>query len=149
MIAKDTPYTDDLLIHQIYKTMRMFTNTLNEMLRTYGLYSAEWTVLNFLKKHDGSLQSDIAAALQIEAAAISKTLGKMEKKHLITRTVRKDKREKYIFLTPNAKNIFPALSQAVTLHRNQALSDLSEADRKKMLSFIVSMSQQLTGSESH
>ena len=71
-------YTDDALIHHLYLTMRAFTKGVNDAMKPLGLYSSEWTVLNFVAKHDSFPQSDIAAALEIEGAAISKTLSKME-----------------------------------------------------------------------
>ena len=67
-------YTDDALIHHLYLTMRAFTKGVNEVMKPLGLYSSEWAVLNFVAKHDSFPQSDIAAALEIEGAAISKTL---------------------------------------------------------------------------
>ena len=92
-------YTDDALIHHLYLTMRAFTKGVNDAMKPLGLYSSEWTVLNFVAKHDSFPQSDIAAALEIEGAAISKTLSKMEQKGLIVRTSSQDKREKRISLT--------------------------------------------------
>ena len=71
---------DDDLIHQIYVTMRLFTKNLNEIITPYEVYSSEWTIINYLHHHDEISQADLAAALQIEAAAVSKTIGKMEKK---------------------------------------------------------------------
>ena len=79
----DTIMLDDALIHHMYLVMRAFTKGVNEALKPLNLYSSEWTVLNFVTKHDSFPQSDIAAALEIEGAAISKTLSKMEQKGLI------------------------------------------------------------------
>ena len=76
----DTIMLDDALIHHMYLVMRAFTKGVNEALKPLNLYSSEWTVLNFVTKHDSFPQSDIAAALEIEGAAISKTLSKMEQK---------------------------------------------------------------------
>ena len=75
---------DDALIRQLHVTVRAFTKGVNEVMKPLGLYSSEWTVLNFVTKHDSFPQSDIAAALEIEGAAISKTLSKMEQKGLIS-----------------------------------------------------------------
>ena len=69
---------DDALIHQIYVTMRLFTKNLNEVMTPYEVYSSEWTIINYLHHHAEISQADLAAALQIEAAAVSKTIGKME-----------------------------------------------------------------------
>lgn len=130
---------DDVLIRQLHVTVRAFTKGVNEVMKPLGLYSSEWTVLNFVAKHDSFPQSDIAAALEIEGAAISKTLSKMEQKGLIVRTSSQDKREKRISLTEKGRELYPLAAQAAGSHRSAVLAGLSRDDRQQMLSFIQSM----------
>ena len=130
---------DDALIRQLHVTVRAFTKGVNEVMKPLGLYSSEWTVLNFVAKHDSFPQSDIAAALEIEGAAISKTLSKMEQKGLIVRTSSQDKREKRISLTEKGRELYPLAAQAAGSHRSAVLAGLSRDDRRQMLSFIQSM----------
>ena len=138
-------YTDDALIHHLYLTMRAFTKGVNDAMKPLGLYSSEWTVLNFVAKHDSFPQSDIAAALEIEGAAISKTLSKMEQKGLIVRTSSQDKREKRISLTEKGRELYPLAAQAADSHRSAVLAGLSRDDRRQMLSFIQSMLDRIHG----
>lgn len=135
----DTIMLDDALIHHMYLVMRAFTKGVNGALKPLNLYSSEWTVLNFVAKHDSFPQSDIAAALEIEGAAISKTLSKMEQKGLIVRTSSQDKREKRISLTEKGRELYPLAAQAAGNHRSAVLAGLSRDDRQQMLSFIQSM----------
>lgn len=130
---------DDALIRQLHVTVRAFTKGVNEALKPLNLYSSEWTVLNFVAKHDSFPQSDIAAALEIEGAAISKTLSKMEQKGLIVRTSSQDKREKRISLTEKGRELYPLAAQAAGSHRSAVLAGLSRDDRRQMLFFIQSM----------
>lgn len=130
---------DDALIRQLHVTVRAFTKGVNEVMKPLGLYSSEWAVLNFVAKHDSFPQSDIAAALEIEGAAISKTLSKMEQKGLIVRTSSQDKREKRISLTEKGRELYPLAAQAAGSHRSAVLAGLSRDDRQQMLSFIQSM----------
>ena len=130
---------DDALIRQLHVTVRAFTKGVNEVMKPLGLYSSEWTVLNFVAKHDSFPQSDIAAALEIEGAAISKTLSKVEQKGLIVRTSSQDKREKRISLTEKGRELYPLAAQAAGNHRSAVLAGLSRDDRQQMLSFIQSM----------
>lgn len=140
---KAPAFNDDFLMHRLYVMIRLFTKTLNDSISSYGLYSSEWTVLNYLIHHDGLLQTDIAAALEIEPAAISKTLGKMEKKGLITKSFQQDKREKYISLTPAAKELFPTLAAAVRDHRERALASIPQDQLQSMLKTICTMTDNL------
>lgn len=141
----DTIMLDDALIHHMYLVMRAFTKGVNEALKPLNLYSSEWTVLNFVAKHDSFPQSDIAAALEIEGAAISKTLSKMEQKGLIVRTSSQDKREKRISLTEKGRELYPLAAQAAGNHRSAVLAGLSRDDRRQMLSFIQSMLDRIHG----
>ena len=141
----DTIMLDDALIHHMYLVMRAFTKGVNEALKPLNLYSSEWTVLNFVAKHDSFPQSDIAAALEIEGAAISKTLSKMEQKCLIVRTSSQDKREKRISLTEKGRELYPLAAQAAGNHRSAVLAGLSPDDRRQMLSFIQSMLDHIHG----
>ena len=123
--------------------MRLFTKTLNDNISPAGIYSSEWAVLNYLTHHDHMLQSEIAQALEIEPAAISKTLSKMEKKGLVSKSSLKDKREKYISLTPAGEELFPTLAATVQAHREKALDGLSEKQLKTMLKAISQMNDNL------
>ena len=130
---------DDASIRQLHVAVRAFTKGVTEVMKPLGLYSSEWAVLNFVAKHDSFPQSDIAAALEIEGAAISKTLSKMEQKGLIVRTSSQDKREKRISLTEKGRELYPLAAQAAGNHRSAVLAGLSRDDRQQMLSFIQSM----------
>lgn len=132
-------YTDDALIHYLYLTMRAFTKGVNDAMKPLGLYSSEWTVLNFVARHDQFPQADIASALEIEGPAISKTLSKLEKKGLITRSIRQDKREKRVSLTDRGRELFPLAAEAAERHRSAVLAGLSMSDRQSLLSFVQSM----------
>ena len=76
---------DDLLIHQLYQTMRAFSKTLNSEIYTADVYSSEWSILKMVKKHDNISQLELANCLNVEPAAISKTIKKMEEKNLVKR----------------------------------------------------------------
>lgn len=141
----DTIMLDDALIHHMYLVMRAFTKGVNEVMKPLGLYSSEWAVLNFVANHDSFPQSDIAAALEIEGAAISKTLSKMEQKGLIVRTSSQDKREKRISLTEKGRELYPLAAQAAGSHRSAVLAGLSRDDRRQMLFFIQSMLDHIHG----
>jgi len=130
------PSSDDRLIHQLYQTIRVFTKTLNNSTHDLGIYSSEWFVLNLVSKHGSLSQSEIVADLHIEPAAVSKTLSKMEKKGLIERSSREDRREKYAALTPLAQQLFPNLHEVVSAHRDKALAGISEEERQQLYKTI-------------
>ncbi|WP_296898954.1 MarR family transcriptional regulator [uncultured Megamonas sp.] len=120
---------DDLLIHQLYQTMRAFSKTLNNEIYTADVYSSEWSVLKMVKEHDMISQLELSNMLNVEPAAISKTIKKMEEKNLVERKRLQGKREKYIFLTNHALEIYDFLQEKVSQHRIKALKGLSQEER--------------------
>lgn len=120
---------DDLLIHQLYQTIRAFSKTLNNEIYTADVYSSEWSVLKMVKEHDMMSQLELANMLNVEPAAISKTIKKMEEKNLVERRRLQGKREKYIFLTEHALEIYDLLEKKVSQHRMKALNGLSRDER--------------------
>lgn len=134
-ISTNTEILDDQLIHQLYQTMRAFSKTLNNEIFMNGVYSSEWSVLKMLREHEAISQLELANALNVEPAAISKTLTKMEKKNLVERQRLPGKREKYISLTTYAQKLYLKIEPKVAKHRTLALNGLSEEERKIMLNF--------------
>lgn len=124
---------DDQLIHQLYQTMRAFSKTLNNEIFTTGVFSSEWYVLKMVKEHESISQLELANILNVEPAAISKTLTKMASKNLIQRHRVAGKRENYILLTSHAEEIYDELEVKVQQHRRKALQNLSQEERKIML----------------
>lgn len=143
MIDDETQKKDEALLHQIFVTMRLFTKAINDTIKRYNVYSSEWSVLRYLINHPSVSQTAIATALQIEPAAISKTLAKMEKKGLIYRTCKEDKREKYITLTEQGRTLYPLVAAHVNEQRSLALRGLSAEDRKAARLFINTMFENL------
>lgn len=124
---------DDQLIHQLYQTMRAFSKTLNNEIFTTGVFSSEWYVLKMVKEHESISQLELANILNVEPAAISKTLTKMANKNLIKRHRVAGKRENYILLTKHAQEIYTQVQAKVDEHRRKALQNLSDDERKIML----------------
>lgn len=131
--STDMEVLDDQLIHQLYQTMRAFSKTLNNEIFMNGVYSSEWSVLKMVREHEAISQLELANALNVEPAAISKTLTKMEKKNLVERQRLPGKREKYISLTTYAQKLYLEIEPKVAKHRTLALNDLSKEERQTML----------------
>ncbi|MFA6849100.1 MAG: MarR family transcriptional regulator [Selenomonadaceae bacterium] len=126
----------DQLMHQIYQTTRALSKTLNNELSNYNLYSSEWSIVKLIHEQGTMSQITLANYLNIEPAAISKALAKLEKKDIIDRYFGKDKREKYIQLTPIANDQYDALNTVVTTHRARALEGLTEKDRQQFITLL-------------
>ena len=118
---------------------RSMTKSLNQLLEVYGLFSSEWTIINSIKIHGEMTQSVLADYLNIEPAAISKSLVKLEKKGIVERRIGMGKREKYVFLSQKAIKQYPEWSRVIAEHREQILSTLLEEEQKELIFLLNEM----------
>ena len=128
---------DDELIRQLFCTTRIFSRTLNGCVAPLGLHSSEWMVLNFIHWNDGIAQADLIRYFKVEAAAITRTLSRLEKKGLICRHPMEKGRGKYIELTEAGRDLFAKAEPFVTAHRRQALQGLSAMERQQLLTLCA------------
>lgn len=131
----------DQMIHQLYQTTRAISKGLNQRLEPAGIYTSEWTILKILKEQEALTQIALANYLNVEPAAISKTLVKLEKKELVVRQVGQDKREKIISLTAKAQESYEMWQQIVGEHRRQFLQDISAEQLTLMRRLLQTMAK--------
>ena len=94
-------------------------------------------VLNFIYLNDGIAQADLIRYFKVEAAAITRTLSRLEKKGLISRHPMEKGRGKYIELTEAGRDLFAKAEPFVTAHRRQALQGLSATERQQLLTLCA------------
>lgn len=129
----------DQLIHLLYQTTRAISQGLNQTLADHGLYSSEWSVIKAIKEKGTISQITLANYLNIEPAAISKTLVKLEEKGFVERGIGSDKREKKVFLTEKGLSEFPVWEKVVEKHRQAILADLSEEKQNQLYEMVQSI----------
>ena len=104
----------------------------NEALKEFGLYSAQWSLL-FCLNHMGSMtQTEIWQYLNVEAPTVTRTLVKLEERQLISRKEGKDKRERIVQLTDQAKDLIPRIEARVEKLEQTMLQALSEEERVQL-----------------
>lgn len=120
------------MVYQLMQTSRAYVKTLNTSISNMDIYSSEWSLINLIKRNGTLPQSDLVTMLQVEPAAISKTLAKLERKGIVKRSFITDKREKFITLTPQAEALYNELQNDVISHRKKALKGLTHEDCNKL-----------------
>lgn len=73
----------DDVIYQCLQTVRAFNKSLNSVISRKGVFSSEWTIMKVIHNGRERSQTELAKELGVEAAAISKTLAKLDDKGLI------------------------------------------------------------------
>lgn len=122
----------ELLLHQLFQTVRIISKGLNKCLEPYGLYSSEWSIITTLKKTGPISQGVLANYLNIEPPAVSRSLVALEQKSLIIKTPGADKRKKNISLSPKALQQYPKWLEVAGNHRKTLLAHLDEEKQTEL-----------------
>lgn len=132
----------ELLLHQLFQTVRVLTKGVNLVFEPYQLYSSEWSLLTTLKQSGPITQSDLATYLHIEPPAVSRTLATLEKKGLIVRTPGQDKRKKKVSLSAAALAHYDEWLETSRRHRESVLSGLSDDQQSELHTALTSIFRQ-------
>ncbi|MCD8361827.1 MAG: MarR family transcriptional regulator [Lachnospiraceae bacterium] len=93
--------------HSMHRKLAM------KMISNTGLTPGQPRILNYLYTHDGSSQTEIAAACFIETASLTSVLNGMEAKGLVERRRQNgNRRTYYIYLTDKGKEMCRIIDEA-------------------------------------
>lgn len=120
------------LFHTLHQLSRHLTNKLNETLKPFGLYSAQWSVLFVLKTKGSLTQKELCEYLFVEAPPMTRTIQRLVKQGYVKQVPGKDKREKYIQLTDEALNAYPQWEQAVYKTNESLLEHLPVSSQEEL-----------------
>lgn len=127
----------DKLVHQLYQTTRAMSKSVNRALDSTNIYGSEWTILKAIHTQGTMTQTALANYLNIEPAAISKTLRQLEKKNLIMRQCGMDKREKYIYLTPLAVKQYDTWFEVIKQNCKRVLAAVNEEEQLLLIRLLT------------
>lgn len=115
-------------------------------IKHLGLTPGQPKILDYLQKHDGAIQKDIASGCYIEPASLSNILNGMEKNGLIVRkTNAENRRNMNIFMTEKGKSLCLIIQQEIEKMEKAALAGLSEADRRSLHQILKKTKENLEG----
>lgn len=131
------------LVHQLYQTTRAMSKSINRALDSTNIYGSEWIILKTIRTQGTMTQTVLANCLNIEPAAISKTLRQLEKKQLITRKSGTDKREKYIYLTPLAMEQYDTWHQIIKQNSKRVFEAVNENEQAILMQLLGKIRQHI------
>ena len=127
---------ENLLFHEIHQKSRMAIKEVNEVLKEYELYSAQWSILFCLKQFGPMTQKEIWQYLNVEAPTVTRTLSKLEESGWAERKEGTDKRQRIVRLTAKAESRVAEIEERVTLLENDMLSDLSQDEQRRLMGLL-------------
>ena len=125
--------TNHALFHTLHQLSRQLTNSLNEALKPFGLYSAQWSVLFVLHTKGSLTQKELSEYLFVEAPPMTRTIQRLVKQGYVRQIPGKDKREKYIQLTEEALKEFPKWEHTVSECNHDLLKKFPETSQQELL----------------
>lgn len=124
--------TNQDLFHLLNQRVRMLSTEMNSLLNDHGLYSSQWTIIYCLNRFGPMTQTAIWQYLHVEAPTITRTLSRMEKNGWIKRKVGRDKRERVIELTEEAKQKYKELQQVINPMEEELVETLTIEEKKDL-----------------
>lgn len=105
----------------------MVQKCLMKKLSDTGLTLGQPKILDYLGKHNGASQTEIAASCHIEAASLTSALNGMEAKGLVERRRMNGNRRTYhIYLTPRGEDMYRKVTAAFGEIEREIFADIPE-----------------------
>jgi MarR family transcriptional regulator, transcriptional regulator for hemolysin len=136
--------TSHALFHTLHQLSRNLTNQINEVLKPFGLYSAQWAVIFVLKTKGTLTQKELCNYLSVEAPPMTRTIQRLVKQGYVHQIQGSDKREKYIQLTEKALEQYPTWEKSVNELNQSLLRGLPETEQATLLNLLNMWLLQLT-----
>ncbi|MBM6664288.1 MarR family winged helix-turn-helix transcriptional regulator [Flavonifractor plautii] len=129
-------------------TQSLFQRSVMAGLNGSGLTAGQPKVLDYLGRHDGSVQKDIAAGCQIDPATLTGLLNRMEEKGLIRRCNEDgNRRSLHVYLTEQGWDKQREVRQTMERQSEAVQAGLSEEQRAQLLDCLYKVCANMTDME--
>ena len=129
-------------------TQSLFQRSVMAELNGSGLTAGQPKVLDYLGRHDGSVQKAIAAGCQIDPATLTGLLNRMEEKGLIRRCNEDgNRRSLHVYLTEQGWAKQREVRQTMERQSEVVQAGLSEEQRAQLLGCLYKVCANMTDME--
>lgn len=119
-----------------FQKNRQIVNHLNEALKEYGLFHAQWTILYLLEKNGPMSLTEIWKYLEVEAPTVTRTVSRLQILGWVVRLEGADKREKIIALSPSAIEQFPKIAASIERFESKVTQQLSQQEQQQLIELL-------------
>ena len=139
-----TPDDENYIGYTITDVARLMRTVFERRVRALGLTRAQWLVIARVHRRPGLSQSEIADLLEIEKASAGRLIDRMQAKGwLERRDDRSDRRVNRLHLTKKAERIHGAIWPLAEATVDEALSDLSPEERRRLTGLMTRVKAKL------
>lgn len=133
-----TPEDENYIGYTITDVARLMRTVFERRVRALGLTRAQWLVIARMHRRPGLSQSEIADLLEIEKASAGRLIDRMQTKGwLERRDDLSDRRINRLHLTEKAERIHASVWPLAEATVDEALSDLSADERRRLTSLMT------------
>ncbi len=130
----------------LYNTYHAQKNRLRPGMTDMGLSPGQPKILNFLSRSNNCMQKDIAEALDIEPATVSRILNNMVEAGLVQRScTAARKRAECITITEKGRDCLVKWQQLCADMESAAMRGFTQAEREQFLAYLCRMYVNLSG----
>ena len=130
----------------LYKAFHAQKNRTRPGMTAVGLSPGQPKVLHYLVRHDNCMQKDIACALDIEPATVSRLLDNMAQAGMIRRAEPgENRRAESISITQAGREAYARWDVLCTGVEADALRDFSAQEKEQFITYLGRMYRNLTG----
>ncbi|MCB1497198.1 MAG: MarR family transcriptional regulator [Bauldia sp.] len=134
-----------MLVHDVSRLMR---RQLDQKAQTIGLTSAQWRVLAYLARCEGTNQATLAEYMDMEPITLSRQLDRMEAAGLTERRRDPtDRRAHRLYLTEQARPLIAKFRSLTAGIMNDAVEGISEEEIERLSDSLMRIRNNLTGKD--
>jgi DNA-binding MarR family transcriptional regulator len=129
----DTELEDLRLSFLIHDVSRMRRTAFDQYMKPHGVTRSQWWVLSNLSRHDGMMQTELAAMLDVGKVTVGGLVERLEDAGWVERRPdAADRRAKRVHLTARAHRFLAEIRQAGDEMNELAFEGLSREDRRAL-----------------
>ncbi|PJZ65373.1 MarR family transcriptional regulator [Leptospira wolffii] len=128
---------DDQIGFNVYRVALLFRRELLRALKEYDLTPEQWQILATLWEQGSLNQTEIIALTLQDAPSASRTVARLQKKKLVTKTPSKeDKRATIVKLTKYGESLQEEIPSVLLGYFKPYFNVVSSADQKELLRIL-------------
>jgi DNA-binding MarR family transcriptional regulator len=133
-----SPDDERYIGYLISDVARLMRTVFDRRMRELGLTRSQWLALTRLHRRPGLSQSEVADLLEIEKASAGRLIDRLEENGWVERRPDpKDRRINRVYLSARAERVHASIWPIAEATVDEALGDLSSAERRRFTSMMV------------
>jgi len=129
------------LVHDVSRLRRI---AFDQLMKPMGVTRSQWWVLAYLSRHDGMMQTELAALLDVGKVTLGGLVDRLESgKWVERRPDPSDRRAKRVYLTPAAQKLLMDMRDAEDQMNARILRGISAKQRSELIDLLTKIKHNL------